>query len=299
MRKAVVTGATGFIGSNLVKMLVNDNWNVSVIQRSESNLSILDNVINDIKVFIYDGDYSKLEFFFTNEKPDVVFHLASLIVNEHKSNQISALVESNIALGLNLLEVMKNTNTRLMINTGTYWQHYNNEKYNPVNLYAATKKAFEDIIRYYTEVESIRVITLKLFDTYGKGDSRKKILNIISDLNEKSEILNMSPGDQLVDFIHISDVVNAYLIAYEYLLNTNKKNLTFGVGSKKPIKLKKIINLYEEITNKKLNINWGGNNYRNREVLIPWNKYKKLPGWKQSISIKEGFNSIFKENKKY
>ena len=77
------------------------------------------------------------------------------------------------------------------------------------------------------------------------------------------------------------------------------RSLSYGIGSKKPIKLKKVINEYENSINKKFNINWGGKSYRNREVLVPWKKYKMLPGWKPKISIKNGLKIAYykKDNK--
>ncbi|WDC83286.1 NAD(P)-dependent oxidoreductase [Caloramator sp. mosi_1] len=112
--------------------------------------------------------------YFLKHKFDAIFHLASLFIAEHDSNQIDDLLKSNIIFGTHILEAMKYGNVKNMVNIGTYWQHYKNEEYNPVCLYAASKEAFEKIIEFYIQVENIKVITLKLYDIYGINDKRKK-----------------------------------------------------------------------------------------------------------------------------
>ena len=163
MKRAIVTGATGFVGSNLCKYLIENNWEVSIISRPSSDYTNINSVLNKVQLFEYDWNVEKLISFFKEKEADVVFHLASLFIAEHESNQINQLVDSNIKFGLHILEAMKESSTKQLINTGTSWQHYHTNEYNPVNLYAATKQAFESLIKYYTEAENIRCITLKLF----------------------------------------------------------------------------------------------------------------------------------------
>ena len=217
MSKAIVTGGTGFIGSNLCKYLIRNGWEISIIVRSSSDLSSINNVINKIEILEYDGNINQLIHYFNEAKADVVFHLAAFSNVEHKLNEIDRLIESNISFGLHILEAMKESQTKLLINTGTYWQHYNSDEYNPVNLYAATKQAFESLIKYYTEAENIRSITLKLFDTYGESDTRPKLINLLHKFADENKELYMSPGEQVLDLVHVDDIVNAYVKAYEYL----------------------------------------------------------------------------------
>ena len=126
----VITGATGFVGSNLTKYFLNLNYEVHLIVRPNSDLSNLN--VNDSSLFYfrYDNDLNGLISFFKVTNPICTFHLASNFVAEHNSSQIDGLVTSNILFGLHLLEAMKEANARTLINTGTSWQHYNNEVYN-------------------------------------------------------------------------------------------------------------------------------------------------------------------------
>lgn len=288
-KKAIVTGATGFVGCNLCRKLVLQDWEVYIISRKTSDYTNIEDIKDRINIYEYTQNMADLIAFFEKADADVVFHLASLFIAEHKTEQIDPLVDSNLKFGLHVLEAMKETNTSLIINTGTSWQHYHTNEYNPVNLYAATKEAFECLMKYYIEAENIRAITLKLFDTYGETDRRPKLINLLNQFADEKRELKMSPGEQVLDLVHVDDVTNAFIKAYEYLKSdTEVKNETYGVGTKNTIQLKELVKLFEQLTGKKLNVEWGGRSYRNREVMRLWNSYDTLPKWEIKIKLDEG-----------
>ena len=287
--KVVITGATGFVGSNLAKYFLEKNKEVYLIVRPKSNISFLENGSENLHVFRYDNDVNNLIFFFKEVQADCVFHLASNFIAEHNANQIDALVESNITFGLHLLEAMKAAGVKKLVNTGTSWQHYNNEAYNPVCLYAATKQAFESLIEFYVQAEGFNVITLKLFDTYGETDTRPKLINLLNKFADEQTELNMSAGEQPLNLVHISDVCEAYFIANKHLEDFNAPfHQKYTIESNESFSLKEVISIFEKTTKKKLLINWGGRKYRKREVMKLWNQGKKLPNWKAKISLIEG-----------
>jgi len=293
--KAILTGATGFVGSNLCRKLLSLNWEVSIIVRSNSNLDDISDIKNKITIYVDDGNIISLAEFMKNINADVVFHLASFFLAEHETEDIDKLIESNIIFGVNVLEAMKLSNTRLIINTGTSWQHFQNDVYNPVCLYAATKEAFENILEYYVQAENFRAITLKLFDTYGENDKRNKLINLLNKFAAEKTKLNMSPGEQLIDLVHIEDAVSAFIQAYDYLVrNVEIKHKQYGVSSDRVIQLKELIHLYEQITGKNIFVNWGGRVYRKREVMTLWKSFEKLPNWKCVISLEDGLKRLAK-----
>ncbi|MCT4597807.1 MAG: NAD(P)-dependent oxidoreductase [Vallitalea sp.] len=288
-KKAIITGGTGFVGSNLCRMLVDNNWKVYIISRKSSSYDNLNDIRDKVTIYEYNYNILDLIYFFNLVKADIVFHIASLYISEHEPKHIDNLIDSNVKFGTHILEAMSKSNTKLIINTGTSWQHYHTNEYNPVNLYASTKEAFEKVIKYYTETENIRCITLKLFDTYGETDKRKKLINLLNKFADEHKQLNMSPGNQVINLVHIDDVINAFIKAYEYLID-NKEiiNEVYGVGTENIISLKELMTLFEEVTGKKLNIIWGGHGYRKREVMKLWKGYKKLPNWNCRVTLREG-----------
>jgi nucleoside-diphosphate-sugar epimerase len=292
-KQALVTGATGFVGSNLARRLSADGWNTHIVVRPDSTLELLVDVEKRITVHKHDGSNDGMHGILAETKPDVVFHLASLFLSEHSSTDISRLVQSNILFGTQLLEAMAAHGVTRIVNTGTSWQHFDNMPYSPVNLYAATKQAFEDILQYYVEARGIQAITLKLFDTYGPNDPRPKLFHLLEKIAREGTTLAMSPGEQSIDLVYIDDVLQAFVIAAERLLTGNAQgHERYGVSSGSPIPLKELVESYGNVIGKKLPIEWGGRPYRGREVMLTCNTLFMLPGWSPKIPLEDGIKKI-------
>lgn len=287
--KAIITGATGYIGSNLLRYLLSKNWELHIIAQPEFGYDNISDIKQEINIIEYDKNINSLISFFQKVNPDVVFHLAASVIVNYKPEDVATLIQSNIGFGTEVLEAMKHSDSRIFITTGTYWQNYNSYEFNPVDLYAATKEAFEKIVKYYTEVHDFQAISLRLFDIYGENDHRPKLLNRLCEIAKNGSSLNISPGAQLLDLVHISDVCTAFLKAYELLSNNpNLKNEIFGVYTGRRVSLKSLINMFETELNTQLNVNFGGRPYKNREVMNPCEIYKKLPNWNAIIKLEDG-----------
>ena len=293
----LVSGATGFVGRNLTNVLVESNT-VYALVRESTNTSILDNRIKLIEI---EDDINVLIKQVNEKEIEGIIHLASLFLTDHKPSQIKSLIQSNVLLGTELLETAAKTDVKWFINTGTFWQHFNNDLFNPVNLYASTKQAFEDISKFYIETTDLRIVTLKINDTFGPNDIRSKIFNLWEKISETGESLDMSPGDQLMDICYIDDVVAAYLCLVE-LVTSNEKFINgevYSLKAKKRVTLKRLAEIFQEISGKHLNISWGGRTYKKREVMNPWDGGKEIPGFEQKVSLEEGIsrylNRDFKE----
>ena len=295
--KVVVTGATGFIGKNLVNSLV-QYYDVYIIARKDSDISQIDSKAH---VYEYTGSIDELMDFFLKEKFNGIVHLASFFLASHQPRDIALLIDTNIRFATELLECAKHSHIKWFLNTGTFWQHYQNEAYNPVNLYAATKEAFETIAKYYTQSSNIIFTTLKLSDTFGKGDTRKKIFNLWQQIAQTGETLAMSKGKQIIDISYIEDVVNAYETLIHHLNSDSAdafNNKTFAIRSNERVSLKQLATIFEEATGYKLNIQWGAREYREREVMQPWDQGEVVPGWKAKYSLKEAIRkTILGESK--
>jgi len=292
--KILITGATGFIGKELIRSLQN-SYNIAVLVRSSSDTSLLETTNYEIVKF---HDYEDIIDIFTNNNFVGVVHIASNVLVEHKSSDIGHLMSSNITFGTYLLEASKLTNVKWFINTGTFWQNYQNEDYNPVNLYAATKEAFETIAKYYTETSDLIFTTIKLNDTFGPNDPRPKVFNLWNDMSKTKTVLDMSKGEQIIDISYIEDVINSYIILIEHLNSNNAttfKNKTFVVSNKEKLTLNDLAALFEEITCSKLNINWGARDYRQREVMKPYSLGENVPNWEQQYSLQDGIKKTLED----
>jgi nucleoside-diphosphate-sugar epimerase len=293
-KSCLVTGATGFIGKSLIKRLACDGWNVHCIIRKDLNFKYEDKV----SLHYYDGSIKSVIDAFSESNPKIVFHLASLFLVNHKPNDIEQLIDSNIKYGSYILEAMKMSKCLNLINAGSSWQNYNKDEYNPVNLYASTKEAFEKIIKFYVEAYNFNVITLRIFDTYGAGDERNKILNLLKKQIGSLSQLKMSPGNQKINLVHVSDVIEAFTIAANRLLEKAlNNNEIYSIKSELEISLKDLVLLINNISNTKVKIEWGGLDYRDREVMEPLCYYPSLPNWDAKINLNDGLRDFLKSSK--
>lgn len=294
-RTALVTGVSGFVGSHLVRRLLAEGWWVHGVARPESKVTLLPADEEGWVLHRHDGTTEAMVAIMAEVQPTVVFHLASLFLSEHQSKDVVALVQSNVLFGTQVVEAMARQERRLLVNTGTSWQHYENRAYSPVNLYAATKQAFEDVLQYYIEASGLRVITLKLFDTYGPNDPRPKLMNLIQRMAMENQPLAMSPGEQQIDLVHVEDVVRAFMVAAERLLAGEVAgHERYAVTSGQPVSLRELVRQVEQVLGRELPIAWGGRSYRAREVMMPW-QGKRLPGWRCQTSLAEGMSQMIRE----
>lgn len=292
---ALVNGATGFVGSHLAKRIVSEGWDTHIIVRQQSILDSVSGIREKLTIHEHDGTTDGMLDILNKSNPLIIFHLASLFLVQHQSKDIESLIKSNILFGTQLVEAMVKKGVYNLVNTGTSWQHYNNEDYNPVNLYAATKQAFEAILKFYLETTPLKVITLKLFDTYGPNDPRPKLFNLLKKVAEEQTPLAMSPGEQIIDLVYIDDVIDAFIVAAERLINSKVVNHEdYAVSSGKPIRLRELVEIYEDVVGKELPIEWGGRVYRDREVMVPWNYGKRLNGWSPKTLLPEGLKKLEK-----
>lgn len=290
--KILLTGATGFIGTNFILQLY-DKYELIALVRKSSNV----NKIKDYCKIYYYENFAILKKNLQEEQIDGVLHLATLYLRCHSSEDLKDLIDSNILFGVELLEILHSINfSGWFINIGTFWQFYQNLPNNPLNLYAATKTAFLNIANYYTQVAKYKFVTILLNDTYGPNDWRPKIINLWKKSLETKEVVKMSGGKQIIDMLYIDDVINAF----EKCINNfkdekNTNNAIYALHSKERITLKQLSNIFEECVQKKLNIIWGALPYSDRENFIPFEGGEKLPNWEQKISLKEGFIKMINE----
>lgn len=283
----LLTGATGFIGTNFVLELYK-KYNIIALVRKTSDVS----EISKYCKIAYFSDDKDLDDVFEKNNIDGVVHMATKWLSTHSFNDINNLVETNITFGIKLLENCKKYNVNFFINTSTFGSYCNSKEYRPASLYAATKKAFEDIISFYSLTSACIFTNLLIFNVYGEHDKSVRLFKLLENLGDKE--LKMSDGNQIVDYSHVYDVVNAFSLLIDLLI-TNPilcKNKIFSLKGKERLCLREVVEKYEEKLGKKLDIKWGARPKRELEIVKPWEGGETLPNWEQTISLDKGFTML-------
>ena len=286
--KIAVTGATGFIGTALVPELLREGHQVFRFLRKPSPP---EKCYEGVKDFILSTPASFSEAL-SETKPDGIIHLATCFMVSNTLEELPALLQANITFGALLLETASQAEVPWFLNIGTGWQHYQGADYDPVNFYAATKQAFEDIARYYWSARHLDFVTLCLSDTYGPGDTRKKIFKLWKEKAVSGDSLKMSGGEQCIDILYIDDVIDGLRQAVEMLSSDTEKRLggkRFFLSSGEKIPLKQLAEIFQEAADVNVPIQWGALPYRPREVMNPqFANAIPLPGWKSKVPLREG-----------
>ncbi|UVI40859.1 NAD-dependent epimerase/dehydratase family protein [Qipengyuania spongiae] len=288
MKRALVTGATGFIGGRLVHALVRDGWTIHCLCRPESDIRSLDPQAIVLRAQAQPDEIAEV---MREAKPDIVFHLASLYLSDHEAADVDRLISSNVLFTALLAEAMTASGVVRLVNTGTAWQRFGVEDardYNPVNLYAATKQAASDVLRYYHDARKLSLVTLELFDTYGRGDPRRKIVQLLVDAARSGDTLGLSPGEQMIDLTHVDDVIDAFLLAGRRLFNDNgrPRNERFLLSGERT-SLRDLAILVGDTLGRPINVEFGARPYRPREVMEPVvaGTEDRLPHWHPQRSL--------------
>ena len=279
--KIGIIGSSGFLGKNLYNFLRENKKN---------------NIFTFSSYFKYKNKWiKKIISEIKKKKPDLIINCSADQNLDMKKinimNQLNSNLISNIVF---IKEGLNNKNFKGYISFGTKWEFGDNQNKEPLNFYALTKKANDIFYKYFSK-NKISIISLKIFDTYGPNDIRKKFFNDLLISYKKNKLLKITPGKQYLDYVHIKDI--CFLIS-KIISDIKLKKLkgfnSFAVSSKKPIRLIDFVKMLNQILKKNLKIKVG-KKYRTNESLNYTKKIFNYPGWKIQTNLKKEIKKIFDE----
>lgn len=293
--KVLLTGGSGFLGSRIARRLSQEGFELLLLVRRLDGLTELDrmDLTGKVELALCTEPYSDLGGVFGRFRPDLVVHVAASSALGDDAASVRQLTGANILLPALLLAHMREHEVKYFVNTGSHWQHARGDSFVPFNLYAATKQSAEDILQAYCN-DGTDAVTLQLFDTYGPRDPRKKIVNLIVDATRTGIELAMSPGEQILDLIHVEDAARAYLVAVNRLLSGSVHGHEIFALSGERVSLKTLAAMIGEIAGRSAPIFWGGRPYRPREIMVPWTGFVPLPDWQRSIALRDGLREVYR-----
>tara|TARA_Y100000389_G_scaffold177553_1_gene189910 strand:- start:2060 stop:2911 length:852 start_codon:yes stop_codon:yes gene_type:complete len=281
--KILLTGSSGFIGSNLLENFSKNN-EITLVVRKNVKKNIKSN--KNIKIIKF-NDYDELHYKLKKIKIDIVIHCATHYVKNHNYKDIDKLIESNILLGNIILENIKIMKVKKFINFSTVWE--GNFKINGfINLYSSYKKAFSSILNYYKITNSqTKFFELMLSDTYGSNDQRQKLINILRKNYQKNITTRISSKNLYLNLLNVEDIVSAV----EKILNIEIKPGKFVLKNNRNYKVFDIIKFLNKQSKKKIKIIWNSNILIKNKIF----NYDELKGWSPKKSkINDIINLITK-----
>ena len=232
----VVTGGAGFVGSNLVKLLVEKGHKITVIDNlHKGKKENLDSVINKIKFQKIDiRDYESMRKILKNI--DGVFHQAALTVVQDSFSRPEEYFDVNVRGTENIFKLANENKFKVVYaSSSSVYGHKletpitEDAEKKPINPYGKTKLEAEYLVEKYSKLNT-KIIGLRYFNIFGKGQTLE-YAGVITKFLDRIRIgkapIIFGKGSQIRDFIHVSDVAKANLMA----MNSNNSNLIINIGT--------------------------------------------------------------------
>jgi nucleoside-diphosphate-sugar epimerase len=214
---------------------------------------------------------------------------------------LKELLFSNVLLPTTLATLMRrHVPEACLINFGSSWQIGQAGESSPFNAYAASKAAVEPFFDHFA-LDGLRIATLRVYDTYGPNDPRNKVINLIADALITRQELPMSPGGQMIDLIHIDDVVAGVEATIEFLAKQKKgTHKIFALRSGQPVTIMHIVTLLKQAAGvvEAPFIKLGVYPYRERERFSLFANTTSPPGWHPRIELTAGLPQTFQARRK-
>ncbi|PJI41937.1 NAD(P)-dependent oxidoreductase [Ferrovibrio sp.] len=277
----VVSGGTGFIGRHLVRQLAEAGETVHVLARPDSQAGDLPATVHRIAEPAMLGDLLQ------RLQPQTCFHLATRYAHDTAPDAIPALIAANLGFAAQFADAAARSGCKAFVNTGTASQLNSRGDYMPASLYAASKQAFEDLLVYFDRRAGLPVANVLLFDTYGPGDTRNKLLAQLIAAAKSGTPINLSPGEQEIDLLHIDDAVAGLAAAARGLHNGASHPAHYVLSSKRPLTIRALAELIIANGGENLKANWGARAYRDGEVMQTWKGGTPPPGWQPQHRLED------------
>jgi nucleoside-diphosphate-sugar epimerase len=295
-KTAFVTGASGFVGANLVRVLLRRDYSVHVLLRSSSKTWRIDEVLQ--KLTRHNGDLAdgdSIRQIIEKIQPDVVFHLATYGAYP-KDTDVERLLDINIAGTERLLLACRGVkDLSRFVYTGSSSEYGLRKEPmredmlpEPNTLYGVTKASGTMLCEYFHRVHGIPTVVMRPFSVYGPWEEPGRLFPDIITALLKDKSPSLANPDAVRDYVYVEDFVDALIRAAEAPEAIGK---IFNVAGGKETPVQKVFKTLAHVIGSKIAPHYGEVAPRSYDA-VNWvgntSKAKKVLGWSSTHSLKEG-----------
>lgn len=285
-KTVLITGATGFLGSKLVEALFREGCNIVILKRSTSDLTRLKEFQGMYSS--YDIDIESLDSVFNYENIDILIHTACNYGRNGES--VTEIIETNLLLGVRLLDLSFKHGVKAFINTGTVL---------PANVspYSRSKKQFYEWLK--SAKGTTKTVNVRFDYMYGENESGGTLSSfLISQFKSGHSRVPLTQGEQKRDFIHVSDVVSGYLLIVSKLDSVQSYE-EYDIGTGQPATVRSFVELLKHRFEERhgltgVVLGFGDLPYRTGELMTGGLDIKKMTqlGWTAQVNLHDGVDML-------
>lgn len=297
----LITGAGGFIGANVTRKFLK-KYDVHVISHDSKASWRLKEIRNQISVHTGDlTDFNSTRKILQKINPEIIIHLAAYGAY-HYQEELDKIVQTNITGTLNLLEASKPIPYKCFISAGSSSEYGYKSKAmketdycSPTSYYAVTKLTTSHLCKLFAEFNNKPIVTFRLFSAYGAYEENSRFIATIMSSLIKNKQINLTPGKQRRDFIHVDDISTAFSKAIKKSDKLRGEILNLGTGFE--YSNDDVVKILFKVTNKKTFIKKGAYPKRSWDTdhwKADTKKISKFLGWKPETTLDDGLYKTYK-----
>jgi len=291
----LITGSSGFIGSVLLRRLVEQKQEVHLVLRKESKTWRIADLLDKVTIHYSDlSNVSELIEIVKKVKPTIIYHLATNGAYSYQSDA-NQIIQTNILGTWNLLQACNTIKYDLFVNTGSS-SEYGSKQFamretdivEPNSYYAVTKCAQTLLCSHIAKSEHRPIVTIRPFSVYGPYEEPKRFVPTLMKALMFNEEMNLVAPETARDQIYVDDMVDAYL-KVDDLKNNQGEYFNIGTGIQSTIK--EVVNTAVKVTQKNAQFKWGtmvGRSWDTNNWVADISKARQLLKWTPKVNLEQG-----------